>query len=669
MEKVRQKPESRCGCKAQIKFKRVPNLSCYKIYVWDTHHNHDIHPPEQVHFLNHEVNPFQAALVERHAEVGIPIRQSYQLFSRVVGGDENVGFRPIDLKNHLSSKRQLRLQHGEGTSLLEFFRDESIKKPNYYYSVQVDSDEEISSIFWADGIMRSDYAAFGDVLCFDTTFRTNHLYRPLGCFVGFNHHRQMCVFGCALLFDETADTFSWMFNTFFECMSGKHPISLMTDQCASIRSAVRNVVPSSVFHGLCSWHISENAKKKLGSYANSKFMEELHFLIEDVDSPAEFEFNWDKMVKKCFHGKDVDQITWLTFIKGYKEQWSSAWVKEYFTAGLKSTQLSECFNSLVRKYVKYGSTLTQFFEGFNSMIRRLRAIEVESNFSAIQFLPKNHFPHSSIMQHAAKVYTPLIFAKIHLEFEVISSYFFQPVLSEDEGSLKTFSVFELLNPEDHTSRVDERIVTVDLREIKLSCTCRMFTNWGFFCRHIFKIMEMFASSGNNPRLRTIPDEFILKRWTRLAKGGFDLYADLPPITAHVPTYEESYQQLCLYVNQIAIRVCMFEEPYQVFVKDLIEARKRAETSIQSLGPVKSKRPLDSLAIGVKAASNKKRGRKRFKALTEKRRYKKRASRKKKLYITNAQLSNVASELEFSSSASSGTKHCFLYWLNYCTHFT
>ncbi|GAA0139346.1 hypothetical protein LIER_00911 [Lithospermum erythrorhizon] len=253
------------------------------------------------------------------------------------------------------------------------------------------------------------------------------------------------------------------------------------------------------------------------------------------------------------------------------------------------------------------------------MIRRLRAIEVESDFSAIQFFPKNHFPHSSIMQHAAKVYTPLIFAKIHLEFEVISRYCFQPVLSEDEGSLRTFSVFKLLNPEDNTSRVDERIVTVDLREIKLSCTCRMFINWGFFCRHIFKIMEMLASSGNNPRLRTIPDEFILKRWTRLPKGGFDLYADLPPVTAHVPTYEE--------------------------------------------------RPLDSLAIGVKAASNKKRDMKRFKALTEKRRYMKRAFRKKKLYITNAQLPNVASKLEFSSSASSGTKHCFLYWLNYCTHFT
>ncbi|GAA0161229.1 hypothetical protein LIER_17591 [Lithospermum erythrorhizon] len=110
------------------------------------------------------------------------------------------------------------------------------------------------------------------------------------------------------------------------------------------------------------------------------------------------------------------------------------------------------------------------------MICRLRAIEKGSDLSTIQFYPKNHFLHSPPMQDVAKVYTPLVFAKIDQEFEVVSGYCFQPELSEDEDSLKTFSVFKLLDPEDNTSRINERIVTVDLNEIKLSCTCRMFTN-------------------------------------------------------------------------------------------------------------------------------------------------------------------------------------------------
>jgi hypothetical protein len=51
--------------------------------------------------------------------------------------------------------------------------------------------------------MLIDYAHFGDVITFDTTFGTNRDCRPLGVFVGFNQFRKMVVFGAALLYDET----------------------------------------------------------------------------------------------------------------------------------------------------------------------------------------------------------------------------------------------------------------------------------------------------------------------------------------------------------------------------------------------------------------------------------------------------------------------------------
>ena len=43
-----------------------------------------------------------------------------------------------------------------------------------------------------------DYANFGDVVTFDTTYGTNKELRPLGVFIGFNHHRGLTVFGAAL---------------------------------------------------------------------------------------------------------------------------------------------------------------------------------------------------------------------------------------------------------------------------------------------------------------------------------------------------------------------------------------------------------------------------------------------------------------------------------------
>ena len=54
-----------------------------------------------------------------------------------------------------------------------------------------------------------DYSHFGDVITFDTMSSTNRDVRPLGVFLGLNHHRETVVFGGALLYDETIESFVW----------------------------------------------------------------------------------------------------------------------------------------------------------------------------------------------------------------------------------------------------------------------------------------------------------------------------------------------------------------------------------------------------------------------------------------------------------------------------
>jgi hypothetical protein len=70
--------------------------------------------------------------------------------------------------------------------------------------------------------MLIDYALFGDVMTFDTRYSTNKEYRPFGVFVGFNHFREIVVFGAALLYDETLDSFRWLFETFLAAHNRKH---------------------------------------------------------------------------------------------------------------------------------------------------------------------------------------------------------------------------------------------------------------------------------------------------------------------------------------------------------------------------------------------------------------------------------------------------------------
>lgn len=76
--------------------------------------------------------------------------------------------------------------------------------------------------------MQGEYADFGDVVTFDTTHQTNIYGKPLAMFVGANHHLQNTLFGCALLGDETAETFKWVFRKFRQCMDGVDPRCILT---------------------------------------------------------------------------------------------------------------------------------------------------------------------------------------------------------------------------------------------------------------------------------------------------------------------------------------------------------------------------------------------------------------------------------------------------------
>ena len=102
------------------------------------------------------------------------------------------------------------------------------------------------------------YHYFGDVVSFDTTYRTNKYDMSFAPFTGVNHHLQSIQFGCALLQDETEATFLWLFQTWLEAMGGRHPTSIITDQDLAMKAAIAKVFPNT-HHRLCLWHI----KKKI----------------------------------------------------------------------------------------------------------------------------------------------------------------------------------------------------------------------------------------------------------------------------------------------------------------------------------------------------------------------------------------------------------------------
>ncbi|CAN0899418.1 Protein FAR1-RELATED SEQUENCE 5 [Linum grandiflorum] len=118
-----------------------------------------------------------------NAAAGITLRSSFEIICATTGGVENVGCTKVDHKNHLARIRQRQMIRGEATIIAEYLREKARLSPGFWHEVEVDAEENIANIFWADQRMRDDYASFGDSITFDTTFRTNKHYRPLGTII------------------------------------------------------------------------------------------------------------------------------------------------------------------------------------------------------------------------------------------------------------------------------------------------------------------------------------------------------------------------------------------------------------------------------------------------------------------------------------------------------
>ena len=98
--------------------------------------------------------------------------------------------------------------------------------------------------------MKCDYILFGDLLVFDTTYRTNRYERICAPFVRMNHHAKYVMVGCGFLMNEKIESFVWLFETFLEAMGNVQLKTVMTDQTFSMANAIERVFPLAK-HRLC----------------------------------------------------------------------------------------------------------------------------------------------------------------------------------------------------------------------------------------------------------------------------------------------------------------------------------------------------------------------------------------------------------------------------------
>lgn len=159
------------------------------------------------------------------------------------------------------------LKEGDSQNMYNYFLKCQSKNPGFVYAIQINDGNFMGNCFWVDARSRLAYQYFGDVVRFDATYLTNRYKMPFVPFTRVNHHHQSVMFGCALLVNETINSYVWLLETWLEAMDGRAPSVIITDRDESVPKAIKQVCPTTTHH-LCMWHIFQKVLECLSHVYN-----------------------------------------------------------------------------------------------------------------------------------------------------------------------------------------------------------------------------------------------------------------------------------------------------------------------------------------------------------------------------------------------------------------
>ncbi|XP_076932371.1 protein FAR1-RELATED SEQUENCE 5-like [Bidens hawaiensis] len=224
---------------------------------------------------------------------------------------------------------------------------------DYSFEYDVNDDCELILVFWADEISKSNYLAFGDIIYFDATFKTNKYKMVFVPFTAIDNHCHSVTVGAGLLASETIESYIWLLQILLKSF-GHAPKVVITDQDPAMKQAIAFVFPNKR-HRLCMWHIMKKVAHNVGAYLcnNEDFKSMLCNIVwtDSIRPLIEFELEKNK---------------WLTDMYEIIFDWILAFYRDEPSSGLMRTaSRSESENHFLGKATNSQLTLVEFFNHFD----------------------------------------------------------------------------------------------------------------------------------------------------------------------------------------------------------------------------------------------------------------------------------------------------------------
>ncbi|KAM3352308.1 hypothetical protein ACQJBY_023886 [Aegilops geniculata] len=186
----------RSNCAAMLRLHRTDDGGWY-VSENRASHNHELLRTcaEKLHWPSHRrIDTYTRDLVKQLRQSNLNLGKVYNIIGSLFGRMENVPFTKRCLRT-FCGKVSREQADDDVRKTMEAFSELGSNDPEFSYVVEVDKESKIKTLLWTNGRSKMQYHNFGDVITFDTTYKTNLYDMPFGLFVGVNNHFQSIIMG------------------------------------------------------------------------------------------------------------------------------------------------------------------------------------------------------------------------------------------------------------------------------------------------------------------------------------------------------------------------------------------------------------------------------------------------------------------------------------------
>ncbi|XP_015900729.3 putative protein FAR1-RELATED SEQUENCE 10 [Ziziphus jujuba] len=497
VEHPRERKSVRCGCDAKLYLTKeiVDGVTQWYVSQFSNVHNHELLEDDQVRLLP-AYRKIQEADQERIlllSKAGFPVNRIVKVLELEKGVQPgHLPFIEKDVRNFvrtckktvqendalLSEKRE-----NDTLEFLETCKAMAERDPDFIYDYTTDENEKVENIAWSYGNSVRAFTVFGDVVSFDTTYRSITYGLLLGVWFGIDSHGKAILFGCVLLQDESSHSLSWALQTFVRFMRGRHPQTILTDIDSGLRDAIVSELPNTK-HVICIWHVLSKISSWFSLPLGSKYADfkaEFDMLCH-LESIEDFEHQWNLLVARF--GLVSDKHVALLY--SYRTFWPFSYIRSYFVARMVTAEFSQSLESFFKRILGTQTCLQAFFEQVTNAANFGNQTRESMQYSHI----KTCMP---IEEHARTVLTPYAFHVLQHEI----------VLSMQYETTEMASGSHLVR---HYKKMDGEYLVIWIPDDEqIHCSCKEFEHSGILCRHSLRVLLV-------KNYFQLPDRYFLLRW-------------------------------------------------------------------------------------------------------------------------------------------------------------